>query len=50
MARRSKKVESKKETHYMVIGVFFLICAVAVFFTVFSPKAKFSGMLVIDDT
>jgi len=50
MARRGKRVESKKETHYMVIGVFALICFAAIAFAIFSPKAKFTEMLIIDDT
>jgi len=50
MARRSKKVESKKETHYAVIGVFAAICLAAIAFSVFSPKANFMKMQIIDDT
>jgi len=41
MARRSKKVESKKETHYAVIGGFLAICLLAIGFAIFNPKTKF---------
>jgi len=50
MARRSKKVESKKETHYAVIGVFLAIILVAILFSIFSPKANYAKMQIIDDT
>lgn len=52
MSRRAKKAspEAKKNPHYMVIAAFCGICLVAVLYTLFSPKTKFSQLQVIDDS
>jgi hypothetical protein len=50
MLKRSRKVDTKKANYTAVIVGFGVICALAVFYTVFSKKQKFSEMKVIDDS
>lgn len=49
MLKRSKKVDTKKQSYTLVIIGFCAVCVAATLFTIFSKKQKFSEMLVIDD-
>lgn len=47
---RNKKVGDPMQPYYMVIGGFVAVCVLAVLYTIFNPKTKFSEMQVIDQS
>jgi hypothetical protein len=47
---RNKKVGDPMQPYYMVIGGFVAVCVLAVLYTIFNPKTKFTEMQVIDQS
>ena len=50
MYNRSRKETNQMMPYYVVIGIFCVICVVAVLVTVLSPKQKFADKEIIDES